>query len=92
MLSRDMPHVWAARRHGLFSSDAGRGGVVAEGDFGDAISLFALSAALRCEVYVVLGSANMAGKTPSWGLGRQTDRREDVRGSASLRTLAVLNS
>lgn len=35
------------RRHGLFDSDAGSGGVAAEDDSGDATSLFALSAAVR---------------------------------------------
>ena len=37
-----------ARLHGFFSSDARRGGVVvAEDDFDDATSLFALSAGVR---------------------------------------------
>ena len=42
-----------ARRYSLCSNDAGRGGVVAEHDFGDASFLFALSAALRYEVHWV---------------------------------------
>ena len=78
-----------ARRHGFFPSDAGRGGVVvAEDDFGDAASLFALSAG------VVFTGVQQTGRVrhPAGAWGDRSNRKREMEWVVENFSIPILMS